>query len=94
MIVIKDTGSVPDGGWRYPGVTAGFFVKAPFAFLYAEIVKHYQNNGAQPPSQEEVTQYLCRELAIDCYEAETHTPIVNRFSLGLPSPSVQSGCCK
>ena len=80
---IRDTSSVPQGGWRYPVVATEYLVKRPnYNALYPAIVQHCETNSAEVPSEEEVTQWLCDNLLIPCYEDKQ--PYANGFTSDRP----------
>lgn len=88
-LYIRDTSVVPREGWRYPGLNGHNVVVRNYSILYSEIVKHYTANGQEPPSQGEVTKYLCEHLAVPCFDG--NQPLINRFTLGIPAQA--KGCC-
>lgn len=87
---IRDKSVVPEGGWRYPHVASGQFIVAPYQTLYQEIVKTYTANGATPPIWDEVVQWICTNLAVNCVEG--NEPFVNLWTLGLPAQP-PARCC-
>lgn len=91
---IKDEGSVPSERWHYRVEATNHTVYAPnFPALYPEIVKHCKANTIDPPSQQDVIDWLCANLRIHCVQTETRQALVNKFTLNLPVP-VASGCCR
>lgn len=88
-LYIRDTQTVPQDGWTYPGLAGYVISTRNYSILYEEIVRHYTANGQPAPSQESVTQYLCEHLPIPCYEG--NQPFVNNWTLGIaPAPRK---CC-
>lgn len=91
-LTIKDKSTVPDDGWRYPGLDDHMIVTRNYSIFYDEVVEHYRNNGAEPPSREAVILYLCQELHIPCYDSSG--PFANTFTRGLPAKvHGPRGCC-
>lgn len=91
MNVLRDSTTVPDGGWRYPGVN-GFTVETRnYSQLYWLVKQHYEANQQAAPSEQEVIDYLCSNLFVPCYDSETRQPMINRFTQGLPT--AKRGCC-
>lgn len=87
---IKDTSSVPPERWQYFVEATQYTVMVPsYGLLYQEVVKHCQANNVPPPSEQEVIQWVCANLTVDCREGKE--PFVNRFSQGLPAPA--TSCC-
>ncbi len=93
-LVILDSSVVPRPlGWAYRVEATNYTVHTPiYSQVYPEVVKHCLGNGVNPPTQQEVIDQMCRELSIPCNEATGGSPIVNKWTLGLPTPSLQ-GCC-
>lgn len=91
MNIIRDTSTVPDPGWEYPGLNGYTVHTRNYSLFYGLVVEHYQTNGAAPPTQQEVVEYVCAHLAIPCYSAETRAPLINKLVLGIPSHA--KGCC-
>lgn len=91
MLTIRDTSTVPDGGWRYPGLNGYTITVRNYAIFYDEIVKHYTVNGQPAPSQDDVTRYVCEQLSIPCFEG--NVPLVNKWTLGIPSEPARK-CCR
>lgn len=89
---IRDTSTVPDGGWQYPGINGYTISVRNYSLFYEEIVKHYTANGQTPPTREEVTAYVCANLNVPCQDGQE--PFVNRWSQGLPPLGQQRSCCK
>lgn len=97
MKTIRDTSTVPDEGWQYPGLNGHTIHTRNYSLYYGLVVEHYQTNGVAPPSEQEVIDYACTNLRIPCYESETRQPLINRLTQGLPSingPSARSCCGK
>lgn len=77
-IWIKDTSTVPDGGWQYPAVS-GENIKTPcWSQLCGKVAKHYQTNSRPSPTCNEVTQWVCDNLPVPCYQGRT--PYRNTFT--------------
>lgn len=94
MIVIRDISVVPPDGWKYPVQATGTtIVSRNYQLFYPMIVQHCTSNNVQPPSEQEVIQYLCETLSIPCYEDENRVPLINKFSLGVPNAPRLGSCC-
>jgi hypothetical protein len=79
LLRIKDTNTVPKEGWHYLIELTGYVVKTPsYLQLYPEIVKHCQTNHVEPPTKQELDQYLCDNTTIDCREGRE--PYPNQYS--------------
>lgn len=90
---IRDTSVVPPQDWSYYVSETGYMVKTKnFYQAYPMIVEHCQSNNVAVPSQQTVIDYFCNNLTIPCYESDTHAPLVNAWTLGLPKPP-RIGCC-
>ncbi len=92
MNVISDVSSIPDGGWQYPHPVSGMISCFNYQVFYPRILEAYQSNKVVPPSEQTVIDYVCANAWVPCFESETHTPLINKFTLGLPRPPT-SGCC-
>lgn len=88
---IRDTSTIPDGGWRYQGLDGFVIITRNYSIFYDEVVKHYTANNATPPTREAVIQYLCQNVNVPCYDGPE--PFANRWSEGLPSQFQSGGCC-
>ncbi len=89
---IRDTSSVPTEGWQFPGIINGFIVRAPnYHAIFDAVKKHFEANGQSYPGDQAVIDWQCQNLSVPCLEMETRTPLVNRFTLGLPAPA--PSCC-
>lgn len=94
MLVIRDTSVVPQDGWPYPVQSTGdTIVTRNYNLLYPMIRQHCIANGVGVPSEQDVIKYLCETLIIPCYEDEGRTPLINKFSLGIPNPPRLGTCC-
>lgn len=91
-LFIRDVGTVPSEGWRYPGIGGHVICVRNYSIFYSEIVRHFEANGQTPPSQEEVVLWACTNLRVPCYEGQA--PFVNRWTQQLPSQFKSKGCCK
>lgn len=90
-LYIRDTSTVPDPGWCYPGLNGHMVSTRNYSLFYEEIVKHYTANGQTPPSQDEVIRYACEHLNVPCVDG--NQPLINRWTQGLPSQTT-ARCCK
>ncbi len=90
-LYIRDTTTVPDGGFRYPGVLPGTFIVYPYGSLYDEIKRQYTANNVPVPRWDEVVIWMCNNLSIPCVDG--NQPLVNKWTQGLPSLPLPSGCC-
>lgn len=95
MNAIRDTSTVPDTGWMYPGLNGYVVETRNYALLYDLVKQHYEANGVPVPSQQDVIDWMCENLFIPCYDKDSRKPLVNRFTSGLPVPKSR-GCssCK
>ena len=94
MLVIRDTSVPPFNGWQFPVQATNHTVSTRnYSRLYPEIVKHCQVNNVPSPTEQEVIAYLCQTESIPCYEAESRSPLINAFTMGLPNPPRLGGCC-
>ncbi len=93
-LVILDTSVVPrPSGWTYIVAATNYTVKTPvYARIYPMVVEHCLANGVNPPSPQEVIDQMCRELSIPCNESTGGAAIINKWTLGLPTPPLK-GCC-
>lgn len=78
MLRIHDTKSTPRGKWKYPGVDGFEIVSNSYMNLMREVVIHYKGNGQEPPSEQEIIQYLCDNTPIPCFEGRE--PYPNQFT--------------
>lgn len=91
-LAIKDTSSVPPETWLFYVAATNFTVSTRnYSLLYPKIVEHCRANNVGVPSEQEVVDQMCRDLHISCYDAETHTALINK--LGLPFVPPPAGCC-
>lgn len=91
MNIIRDTNTVPDDGWQYPAIVGPPIYTRNYSIFYGLVREHYEANGVPPPSEQQVIDYCCEQLGAPCYDSETHTPLITRFTSGLPAPA--KGCC-
>ena len=89
--VIRDITTVPDTGWQYPGLNGYMIETRNYSQLYYLVKQHYESNGQPIPSEQDVTDYLCANLFIPCYDGDSREPLINRFTQNLPV-AVRS-CC-
>lgn len=96
-LVIRDVNAPPPERFHFPtkayGSAAAFDVDASnYNQLFENIRKHCESNGKPIPSNQEVVDYLCRETHVSCYDDETHQPLINKLTQGLPfTPTTR--CC-
>lgn len=89
-LVLKDPSVVPDTGWMFPHVAPGQFICVRnYQILYSEVEKVYRSNNQPVPSEQDVIDWMCANLYLECREGPT--PFINRFTQGLPIPA--KGCC-
>jgi hypothetical protein len=92
-LAIRDTSVVPPESWIYLVEQTGVLITTKnYAMLYPLVVQHCQSNNVPVPSQQDVVNYICKEAHVPCFDRETHQPLINKFTLGLPNP-ISSGCC-
>ena len=91
-LFIKDTSVVPaETAWRYPHIVPGHFItNYNYNIHYQKIVEVYLANNVNPPTEDEVTKWMCENLYISCYEGKS--PLVNNWVKGIPPPAAK-GCC-
>ncbi len=91
---VLDTSVVPrPSGWTYYVQSTNYTVKTQiYSRIYPEVVKHCLANGVNPPTWQEVVDQMCRELSIPCHESTGGEAIINKWTLGLPTPALK-GCC-
>lgn len=90
-LVIQDTDHVPPEDWNYLVEATGFTVRTKYyGQLYPQIVTHCKSNNVPIPDQQQVIDYLCRNVTVPCFEG--NEPIINKWQSGIfKLPSV--GCC-
>jgi hypothetical protein len=69
-VFIKDTGTVPKEGWRFPSIEGSRVTDirvSAYSLLYRKVVEHYQVNGQEPPTKEAVDLWLCENLTVHCF---------------------------
>lgn len=94
-LFISDTGTVPNpDGWKYYfAATNHMVITRNYNYLYPEVVKHAKANGLAVPTEQEVIDFMCRELYIPCFESSNANPYNNAYAAGLPLPPRLGGCC-
>lgn len=69
MLRIKNTNTTPrPEKWRFPAVDGSDIVSNSFMVLKLEVSRHYTANGRPVPTDQEITDYLCRNVAVECYD--------------------------
>lgn len=64
---IKDTSVPPREGWKFFVPQTKFFVLSnSYLQLPRKIAQHCQANGISPPTEEEITRFICENLTVDC----------------------------
>ena len=93
-LVIRDTSVVPSEDWAYYVQPTNFTVKTKnYAQLYPLVTQHCLANGVNPPSVQTVTDYVCANSHVPCYDSESGSTIDNPWSLSLPLPPRIGSCC-
>ncbi len=88
---VKDQSSVPAEGWIYLVGATGYQVRvSSYNQLYEAVVNHCNINNITPPTPDEVIEWVCTNLTVDCRDGKE--PFANRFSMGLP-PAPGPSCC-
>lgn len=63
MPLLKDTRTVPPGGWRYIQPQTGLLMKAPsLGELIATVIRHRSYKGIAPLDADEVSAEIQRQL--------------------------------
>lgn len=93
-LVIRDTSTVPHEDWTFHVEQTNWVAQTKnYSLLYPIILQHCQSNNIQPPTQQEVINYVCSQAHVPCYEYETRMPLINKFTNGEPNPPRSGGCC-
>lgn len=93
MLTIRDTKTTPrERFWPFPGVDGKEIKENSYMNLVREVKQHYAANGRTPPTDQEIVDYVCREVSVPCYEGRE--PFRNRWTdppsmiaRGLKSPN-------
>lgn len=89
---LRDINTVPPEDWVYYIPETNFTVQTKnYSRLYPEILIHCQSNHIQPPTEQEVIDYLCLNVHTPCYDQETRVPLINK--MGLPFVRSGAACC-
>ncbi len=68
MLTIRDKKTGLKEGWRYPGVDGKDIITNSWMNLKREVKQHYETNGQSPPDEQTITDWLCKNVAVNCYE--------------------------
>src|ERR1041385_3638299 len=92
-LVIRDTSVVPPEDWSYYVPETNFKVTTKnYGQLYNLVKQHCLSNGVNPPSVQTITNYVCANSHVPCYDPESGSPMDNPWTLNLPLPP-RLGCC-
>ena len=93
-LTIRDTNTTPrERYWPFPSVEDGKELKSnSWMNLKNEVLQHYRANGRTVPTEQEIIDYVCRNVSVPCYEGRepfrnSWTDPVSFTQRGLKSPN-------
>lgn len=89
MLTIRDKSTTPrPDKWRYPAVDGTEIVENSYMNLKREVAMHYRTNGRDLPSEQQIVDYLCANVSVQCYDDGKE--IRNKYSDPPPKRGVRS----
>lgn len=91
-LTIRDTKTTPrERRWWYPATDGTEISENSYSNLRRAVFEHYRRNNQPVPTEQDIIDYVCRNLSVPCYEGREafrnlYTDPPSSIQRGKPSP--------